>query len=389
MDFSHSIWKLVESMGIGAVSWKQCIMICVSFGLMYLAIAKNFEPLLLLPIGFGTLLINLPMAKDVLFMPPSEGHPGGLFWYLYKGVEYEIFPPLIFLGIGAMTDFGPLIANPITFLLGGAAQLGVFGTFIIAYPLIGWLTGGMVSFTPQEAGGISIIGGADGPTSIYTCIFLSPHLLGPVAVSAYTYMSMVPIIQPPIARLLTTKKERSVVMSQLRVVSKKEKILFPIICMILCALFVPAVLPLLGMLCLGNLLRESGVAERLSKSARNEIINIVTIFLAICVGTQMSADVFFQPKTIGIFLIGLMSFTVATAGGIILGKIMYWLSGGKINPLIGAAGVSAVPMAARVVQRLGQEENPSCFLLMHAMGPNVAGVIATAIAAGILISILK
>jgi len=388
MDVSEALTKLIESMGLGALNWNQVVMILISFGLMYLAIVKKFEPLLLLPIAFGTFLVNLPMAEEILFQPPVEDHPGGLFWYLYKGVEYEIFPPLIFLGIGALTDFGPLIANPVTFLLGAAAQFGIFGAFILAYPVIGAVTGGAIDFTPKEAGGIAIIGGADGPTSIFTCIILAPELLGAVAVSAYTYMALVPIIQPPIMKLLTTKKERRVVMKELRKVSKRERIAFPLMTMILCALFVPAVLPLVGMLCLGNLLRESGVTERLSRSAQNEIINIVTIFLCVCVGTQMEAGKFLTPKTIGIFLMGLLSFIIATATGVIFGKIMYWVSRGKINPLIGAAGVSAVPMAARVVQKVGQEEEPSNFLLMHAMGPNVAGVIGTAIAAGILISIL-
>ena len=388
MDITQAIAKFVDAMGFGALSWQQVVMIFVSFGLMYLAIVRKFEPLLLLPIAFGAFLVNLPMAKEVLFMEPAGGHPGGLFWYLFKGVEYEIFPPLIFLGIGALTDFGPLIANPVTFLLGAAAQLGIFGTFILAYPIIGSLTGGFIEFTPQEAGGLAIIGGADGPTSIYTCIILAPHLLGPVAVSAYTYMAMVPLIQPPIMKLLTTSKERKVVMKQLRKVTKKEKIAFPLIVLVLCALFVPAVLPLLGMLCLGNLLRESGVTDRLSRSAQNEIINIVTIFLCVCVGTQMDAETFIHPKTIGIFLMGLLSFVIATATGLLLGKLMYLVTRGKINPLIGAAGVSAVPMAARVVQKVGNQENPSNFLLMHAMGPNVAGVIGTAIAAGILLSIL-
>jgi len=388
MDFSEAISSFISNMGFHDLSWKQLVMILISFGLMYLAIAKDFEPLLLLPIGFGTFIINLPGAKEILFMEPSGDHPGGLFYYIYKGVEYEIFPPLIFLGIGAMTDFGPLIANPVTFLLGGAAQLGIFGTFFLCHPLIGWLTGGYIEFTAKEAGGIGIIGGADGPTSIYTCMILAPHLLGPVAVSAYTYMSMVPIIQPPIMKLLTTKKERKVVMKELRPVSKREKIIFPIVVMVICAILVPPVLPLVGMLCLGNLLRESLVVERLSKTAQNELINIVTIFLATSVGTQMHYSKFLQPKTIGIFLMGLMSFAIATAGGVLFGKLMYKITGGKINPLIGAAGVSAVPMASRVVQKVGQEEDPQNFLLMHAMGPNVAGVIGTAVAAGILISVL-
>jgi len=389
MEAGEAIQKLIEGMGLGAFHWKQGIMILVSFVLMYLAIVKKFEPLLLLPIAFGTFLINLPMAQETLFLEPEGDHPGGLFYYLYKGVEWEIFPPLIFLGIGALTDFGPLIANPVTFLLGAAAQFGIFGVFILAYPIMGQLTGGAIDFTAREAGGIAIIGGADGPTSIYTCIILAPQHLGAVAVSAYTYMSLVPIIQPPIMKLLTTKKERRVVMKELRTVSRKERIAFPVITMLLCALFVPAVLPLVGMLCLGNILRESGVTERLSRAAQNEIINIVTIFLCVCVGTQMEADVFLQPKTIGIFVMGLFSFVIATAAGVLFGKVLYWVSRGKINPLIGAAGVSAVPMAARVVQKVGQEEEPSNFLLMHAMGPNVAGVIGTAIAAGILISILR
>jgi oxaloacetate decarboxylase beta subunit len=297
------------------------------------------------------------------------------------GVELEIFPPLIFLGIGALTDFTPLIARPYTFLLGAAAQIGIFATFFFARVLLG--------FSLAESGSIAIIGGADGPTSIYTCMLLSPEILPAVAVSAYSYMALVPVIQPPVMRLLTTRKERAIEMKKLRSVSHAERVLFPLVILVLVALFIPASTPLVGMLLLGNLLRETGVTERLSKAAQNEIINIVTIFLATSVGMMMTAERFLTWKTIGIFILGIVAFTLATAGGVLLGKLMCLVTRGKINPLIGAAGVSAVPMAARVAQNLGQEENPDNYLLMHAMGPNVAGVIGSAAAAGLLIAILS
>ncbi|MCD6107494.1 MAG: sodium ion-translocating decarboxylase subunit beta [Caldisericaceae bacterium] len=371
--------NLLKESGFYSFTFGQLIMICIGLLLGYLAIFKKSEPLLLLPIGFGCILANLPNAG---FMNPPGGplHPAGLLYVLYQyGVATEIFPLLIFMGVGAMTDFGPLIANPWTVLLGAAAQFGVFIALIIAQ---------LLHFSIGEAASIAIIGGADGPTAIYTSVKLAPHLLGAIAVAAYTYMSLVPIIQPPIMRLLTTKKERSVVMEQLRPVSKIEKILFPIVVTILISLLFPAVAPLIGMLMLGNLFRESGVVDRLAHTAANELINIVTIFLAVTVGATMSADTFLTAKTLGIIGLGVIAFSASTAGGVLLGKLYYLISGGKVNPLIGSAGVSAVPMAARVTQRVGQEENPGNFLLMHAMGPNVAGVIGTAVVAGIMITLL-
>ena len=373
-----SLGSLLSMSGVFSLTWGELIMIGVGAFLIYLAIAKKFEPLLLMPIGFGCILANLPLAG--LISAPHGIHPGGLFYYLYKaGIETEIFPLLIFMGIGAMTDFGPLIANPWTILLGAAAQIGVFIALIIAL---------LLGFNIMEAASIGIIGGADGPTSIYTAVKLAPHLLGPIAVAAYTYMSLVPLIQPPIMRLFTTKKERTVVMEQLRPVSKTEKILFPIVVTIVISLLFPAVAPIIGMLMLGNLFRESGVVERLKNTAANELINIVTIFLATTVGSTMTAERFLTAKTIGIIVLGLVAFIGGTTGGILLGKVFYWVTGGKVNPLIGSAGVSAVPMAARVSQRVGQEENPGNFLLMHAMGPNVAGVIGTAVVAGVMITLL-
>ena len=373
-----SLGSLLSMSGVFSLTWGELIMIGVGAFLIYLAIAKKFEPLLLMPIGFGCILANLPLAG--LISGPHGIHPGGLFYYLYKaGIETEIFPLLIFMGIGAMTDFGPLIANPWTILLGAAAQIGVFIALIIAL---------LLGFNIMEAASIGIIGGADGPTSIYTAVKLAPHLLGPIAVAAYTYMSLVPLIQPPIMRLFTTKKERTVVMEQLRPVSKTEKILFPVVVTIVISLLFPAVAPIIGMLMLGNLFRESGVVERLKNTAANELINIVTIFLATTVGSTMTAERFLTAKTIGIIVLGLVAFIGGTTGGILLGKVFYWVTGGKVNPLIGSAGVSAVPMAARVSQRVGQEENPGNFLLMHAMGPNVAGVIGTAVVAGVMITLL-
>lgn len=354
-------------------------MLIIGCVLLYLAIVKEYEPLLLLPIAFGVILSNIPLA-GLMDPPGPDGTPGGLLYYLYQGVKLGIYPPLIFMGIGAMTDFGPLLANPKTLLLGAAAQLGIFTT------LLGAL---LLGFTPAQAGAIGIIGGADGPTAIYTATILAPELLGPIAIAAYSYMALVPIIQPPIMMALTTKKEREIVMEQLRSVSKTEKILFPIIVTILISLFLPDATPLIGSLMLGNLLRESGVVERLSKTAQNELINIITIFLGLTVGASAKAETFLTWQTIFIILLGLAAFAGGTAAGILMGKLMCKLTGGKVNPLIGSAGVSAVPMAARVSQVVGQKANPQNFLLMHAMGPNVAGVIGSAIAAGVLISTLS
>ena len=381
MEILATFWQSLQDMALESGfaqffigdGWKYAVMIAIACVLLYLAIVKKFEPLLLLPIAFGILLANLPLA-DL-----GAHDSGGLLSYLYFGVENVIYPPLIFLGVGAMTDFGPLIANPKSFLLGAAAQIGIFLTFLGAL---------LLGFTPAEAGAIGIIGGADGPTAIYVTSKLASHLLGPIAIAAYPYMALVPIIQPPIMKLLTTKKERMVVMEQLRPVSKTEKILFPIFVTLVVSLMVPMAAPLLGMLMLGNLLRESGVCQRLSNTAQNELMNIVTIFLGISVGSTASADTFLNMQTLGIIVLGLISFACGTACGVLFGKIMYKATGGKVNPLIGSAGVSAVPMAARVSQKVGQADNPGNFLLMHAMGPNVAGVIGSAVAAGVLLSIL-
>ena len=367
----------LQSTGFAALSIQQVVMIAIACFLIYLAIAKKFEPLLLLPIGFGMLLANIPSA-DLMAAPLQNGSSGGLLYYLYQGVKLGIYPPLIFLGIGAMTDFGPLIANPKTFLLGGAAQLGIFVTFIGAL---------LLNFSPQEAASVGIIGGADGPTAIFLASKLAPQLLGPIAVAAYSYMALVPIIQPPIMYAMTTKKERAVKMEQLRPVSKSEKILFAISVTVIVGLIVPASVSLVGMLMLGNLIRESKVAERLSQTAQNELINIITIFLGLTVGATADGRTFLSFKTIEIILLGLVAFSFGTIGGLLGGKLMYVLTKGKVNPLIGSAGVSAVPMAARISQKVGQSENPDNFLLMHAMGPNVAGVIGSAIAAGVLLSI--
>ncbi|MGL4791923.1 MAG: sodium ion-translocating decarboxylase subunit beta [Anaerotignaceae bacterium] len=371
--FLESIQSLYASSGLGNVTIQQIIMLCVSCFLIYLAIVKKYETLLLLPISFGMLLANLPAANL------SSYDQGSLLYYMYQGVKLVIYPPLIFLGIGCMTDFGPLIANPKSFLLGAAAQMGIFFTFVGAL---------ILGFTSPEAGAIGIIGGADGPTAIYVTSLLAPELLGPIAVAAYSYMALVPIIQPPIMKALTTEKERAVKMGQLRPVSKVEKIIFPRAVTIIISSIVPAAAPLLGMLMLGNLFKESGVVERINKTAQNELMNIVTILLGISVGGTATAERFLTVQTISIIILGLLAFSFGTASGVLFGKIMYKFSGGKINPLIGSAGVSAVPMAARVSQKVGQECDPSNFLLMHAMGPNVAGVIGSAVAAGVLISIL-
>lgn len=347
-------------------------MLIVACVLLYLAIWKKFEPLLLLPIGFGCLMANLPMS---MMMSTDEG---GLLNFFYQGIKHEILPPLIFLGVGALTDFGPLLANPTTLLLGAAAQIGVYTTLIGAV---------LLGFDLKEASAIGIIGGADGPTSIFLASKLAPHLLAPIAVAAYSYMSLVPLIQPPIMRWLTTHSERKIKMAQLKPISKKVKIIFPILVTIICCLMLPAVTPLLGMLMLGNLFRESGVTARLHETSETHLINIVTIFLALAVGSSMTAESFLKLETIKIIILGLLAFCMATAGGVLFGKLMCKLTGGKVNPLIGSAGVSAVPMAARVSQKVGAEEDHTNFLLMHAMGPNVAGVIGSAVAAGVFLSL--
>ena len=371
----EALIELLQSTGFAAITWQELVMIGISGILMYLAIVRKFEPLLLLPISFGMLLANLPLAG--LMDGPKDGIIGGLLYYLYQGVKLGIYPPLIFLGVGAMTDFGPLIANPSTILLGAAAQLGIFITFLGAL---------LLGYTPPQAGSIGIIGGADGPTAIYVTTRLAPELLGPIAIAAYSYMALVPIIQPPIMRALTRKADRQIVMDQLRPVSKTERVLFPIIVTVVVGLMLPSAAALVGMLMMGNLLRESGVVDRLSKTAQNDLINIITIFLGTTVGATARASTFLTWQTIGIIVLGLVAFSGGTAGGVLLGNLMCWLSGRRVNPLIGSAGVSAVPMAARVVQVVAQEEKPGNFLLMHAMGPNVAGVIGSAIVAGVLLS---
>ncbi len=374
------------------IDFGSIIMIAISCLLIYLAIGKKFEPLLLLPIAFGMLLANLPGAGIMhsgFFVSDDPNftidfgkilHEGGLFDLLYLGVKLGIYPPLIFLGIGTMTDFSPLIANPKSILLGAAAQLGVFVAFFGAL---------FLGFNVYEAMSIGIIGGADGPTAILVTKTLAAHLLPAIAIAAYSYMALIPIIQPPIMKLLTTEKERKIVMKQLRPVSRIERLLFPIVVTIVVAMFVPDAVPLVGCLMLGNIIRESGVTERLSKTAQNELMNIITIFLGVTVGATASADYFLQTKTLFIILLGLVAFCVSTAGGTLFGKLMCFLTKGKINPLIGSAGVSAVPMAARVSQVVGQEANPSNYLLMHAMGPNVAGVIGSAVAAGVFLALAK
>ncbi|WP_020072224.1 sodium ion-translocating decarboxylase subunit beta [Faecalispora sporosphaeroides] len=380
--FIEAIQKLIQGSGFAALTCQSVVMIVLSLVLIYFAIVKKFEPLLLLPIAFGMLLINLPIpAGEIGLMDgPANGQAGGLLYYLYQGVKLGIYPSLIFLGIGTMTDFGPLIARPSSLFLGAGAQFGIVIAFIVAVAL---------GFTPQEAASIGIIGGADGPTAIYLTSKLAPDLLPSIAIAAYSYMALIPLIQPPIMRALTTKKEREIKMTQLREVSKLEKVCFPIMVTILCILLLPSVAPLIGMLMLGNLFKESGVTERLSSTAQNALINIVTIFLGVTVGATATAQQFLSPATLKIIFLGLMAFCFSTIGGLLLGKLMCFLSGGKINPLIGSAGVSAVPMAARVAQVEGQKANPGNYLLMHAMGPNVAGVIGSAVAAGILLSLFR
>ena len=406
--FLSAVYGIYQGSGLMNLNYQNYIMIAVSIFLLYLAIKKQYEPLLLLPIAFGMLLVNLyPSIMD----PPSvqlltadqcqamnietAGHAqrvlsdgtvlyenpqyGGLLYYLYQGVKLGIYPPLIFLGIGCMTDFGPLISNPKSLILGAAAQIGIFITFTGAI---------FLGFTEAQSGAIAIIGGADGPTAIFVTTKLAPELLGSIAIAAYSYMALVPIIQPPIMKALTTKKERSVVMEQLRPVSKLEKIIFPIIVVILISIFLPDAAPLVGMLMLGNLFKESGVVDRIAKAAQNELMNIITIFLGTTVGATAKGSTFLTLDTIKIIALGLIAFSMGTAFGVLFGKLMYKLTGGKVNPLIGSAGVSAVPMAARVSQRVGQQENPGNFLLMHAMGPNVAGVIGSAVAAGVLLNVI-
>ncbi|MDW7673540.1 MAG: sodium ion-translocating decarboxylase subunit beta [Bacillota bacterium] len=370
--FFDVLSEIVAGSGLAVVSWQQLVMIGISFILIYLAIVKKYEPLLLLPIAFGALLVNIPGSTLM--------DEGGLLYFLYQGVKLGIYPPLIFLGVGAMTDFGPMLSNPKTMLLGAAAQLGIMGALILAV---------FSGFSLQAAASIAIIGGADGPTAIYLTTQLAPELLGPVAIAAYSYMALVPIIQPPIMKLLTTKKERQIVMKQGREVSKVEKIIFPLIVTVVVGILLPSSLPLVGMLMLGNLFRESGVVERLTDTAQNSLINIVTIFLGITVGASTRADIFLSKETLLIIGLGLLAFIIGTASGVLFGKLMCWLTGGKVNPLIGAAGVSAVPMSARVVHTVAQQENKQNFLLMHAMGPNVAGVIGSAIAAGVLLTLFS
>jgi len=416
IHFFEALGNIARSTGFASGNWRQYVMIAIACLLLYLAIVKQFEPLLLLPIAFGMLLANLPAAgmmadpsyhyftslDEAVNYMTAQGKPlddivmayskelgamayrvpyanGGLLWYLYRGVKLGIYPPLIFMGVGAMTDFAPLLANPKSLLLGAAAQLGIFLAFTLAM-----LTG---AFTPEEAASIGIIGGADGPTAIFVTTRLAPQLLGPIAVAAYSYMALVPVIQPPIMKALTTREERSIVMEQLRPVSKTETIIFPIVVTIVVSLLLPDAATLIGCLMLGNLLRVSGVTERLNKTAQNELCNIVTIFLGVTVGATTNGETFLTVRTILIVLMGIFAFGGGTAGGVLLAKLMNRLTGGKINPLIGSAGVSAVPMAARVSNTVGQQENPGNFLLMHAMGPNVAGVIGSAVAAGVFISL--
>lgn len=384
----ESLKDLFNESAFMNITWQQSILLVVALILLYLGIVKKFEPLLLVPIAFGMLLTNLPGSN--VFHPELWANmkninygdvlrDGGLLDILYIGIKSGLFPPLIFMGIGAMTDFGPLIANPKSFLLGAAAQVGIFSAYFLATKL---------GFTGAEAGAIGIIGGADGPTAIYTASILAPQLLGAIAVAAYSYMALVPVIQPPFMKLLTTKKERAIVMEQLRPVSKTEKVIFPILVTIVVAFLIPSAAVLVGSLMVGNLLKESGVTDRLSKTLQNEFINIITICLGLAVGATATAENFLKAETLKILALGVLAFIFGTIGGLLFAKLMNLFSKKKINPLIGSAGVSAVPMAARISQKVAQQENPSNFLLMHAMGPNVAGVIGSAIAAGVLISLL-
>ena len=386
----ESLLSLIANSGFAQLQFGQVIMILIALTLLFLAIKHGFEPLLLVPIGFGTLLVNIPGAEfDSAPIYDAMGRleePGGLLFYIYDvGIATGIFPLLIFMGVGAMTDFGPLLANPKTLLLGAAAQIGIFSTVLGAVTLSHF---GIFDFTIQDAASIGIIGGADGPTAIFVTSKLSPDLLGAVAVAAYSYMALVPIIQPPIMKALTSSDERKFEMRQLRDVTQREKICFPLMLILLVALFLPDAAPLLGMFCFGNLMKECGVVDRLSDTVQNSLINIVTIFLGLGVGSKMSAEKFLNVETMGILGLGAIAFCIGTAAGVLMAKLMNKLSTHKINPLIGAAGVSAVPMAARVVNRVGQEENSQNFLLMHAMGPNVAGVIGSAVAAGVMINLV-
>ncbi|MBQ2904771.1 MAG: sodium ion-translocating decarboxylase subunit beta [Clostridia bacterium] len=387
MDFILEILKGIwESSGLALLQWQNAVMILVSVVFLYLAIVKKFEPLLLVPIAFGILLANMPgagMMDDPTGLMDTSNIVEGAHWYdsgvlrlIYAGVKSSIFPCLIFLGIGAMTDFGPLLANPVSLLLGAAAQLGIYIAFIIAI---------LLGFTPQEAASIAIIGGADGPTAILVASKLAGHLLGPIALAAYSYMALIPLIQPPLMKLLTTEKERKVEMKQLRTVSKTEKVIFPVVVFVVVAFLIPDAAPLIGMLMFGNLLKVCGVTDRLSDTAQNALTNIVTIMLGVTVGATTNGTEFLQWSTIKIVVLGLVAFSFSTIGGLLFGKLLYVVTGGKINPLIGSAGVSAVPMAARVAQTEGRKYNPTNFLLMHAMGPNVAGVIGSAVAAGFLL----
>ena len=387
MDFILQILKGIwESSGLALLEWQNAVMILVSVVFLYLAIVKKFEPLLLVPIAFGILLANMPGAglmDDPTGLMDTSNIVEGAHWYdsgvlrlIYAGVKSSIFPCLIFLGIGAMTDFGPLLANPVSLLLGAAAQLGIYIAFVIAI---------LLGFTPQEAASIAIIGGADGPTAILVASKLAGHLLGPIALAAYSYMALIPLIQPPLMKLLTTEKERKVEMKQLRKVSKTEKIIFPVIVFVVVSFLIPDAAPLIGMLMFGNLLKECGVTDRLSDTAQNALTNIVTIMLGVTVGATTNGTEFLKLDTIKIVILGLTAFCFSTVGGLLFGKLLYAITGGKINPLIGSAGVSAVPMAARVAQAEGRKYNPTNFLLMHAMGPNVAGVIGSAVAAGFLL----
>lgn len=395
MQIIDALVSLFQESGFVHLAWQNWVMIAISFALLYLAIVKKYEPLLLLPIAFGMLLVNI--YPDIMYDPLAIATPGGevldasAHWYdsgvlrlIYCGVKSSIFPCLIFLGVGAMTDFGPLLANPSSLLLGAAAQLGIYVAFLIACATN--LIPGYEGFTALEAAAIAIIGGADGPTAIYLTGKLAPHLLGPIAVAAYSYMALIPLIQPPIMKLLTTEKERKVKMEQLRTVSKAEKIIFPIVVTVICVLVIPSTAPLIGMLMLGNLFKESGVTDRLSDTAQNALCNIVTIMLGVTVGATAEGKTFFAFKTVLVIIIGLIAFMFSTAGGVLFAKLMNIVTKGRVNPLIGSAGVSAVPMAARVSQVEGRKYNPSNFLLMHAMGPNVAGVIGSAVAAGFLLS---
>ena len=400
MSIVEVLLGLWESSGLGALftgaaTWRNIVMMLVAFVFLYLAIAKKFEPLLLVPIAFGILLANLPGSEIMLdsiglsdpatmeaiengTMEAGHWYDSGVLRLLYMGVKSSIFPCLIFMGVGAMTDFGPLLSNPVSLLLGAAAQLGIYVAFILAI---------VFGFAPEEAASIAIIGGADGPTAIFLTSKLASHLLAPIAVAAYSYMALIPIIQPPIMNALTTKKERAVKMTQLRKVTKVEKIIFPIVVLVITALLLPSVIPLLGMLMLGNLFKECAVTDRLSDTAQNALMNMVTIMLGVCVGATANGETFLTTQTLKIVALGLIAFMFSTVGGVLLGKLLYVLTKGKVNPLIGAAGVSAVPMAARVAQKVGAKTDATNFLLMHAMGPNVAGVIGSAVAAGYLLTL--